>query len=66
MKIHTKFESRNPKRIDYLEKSRCTWNENIKMRLQETDCEGVDWFHVVRDSDQWRKLVSKIMNFQFP
>jgi hypothetical protein len=32
--------------------------DNIKMHLKETGCEGVDWIQVVHDRDQWQTLVN--------
>jgi len=29
-----------------LGKFKCGWEDNIKMRLREVECEGVDWVHV--------------------
>jgi len=43
-----------------------TCEDNIRMDLTETDFEGVTWIHLVQDRDQWRALVSKIMNIRVP
>jgi len=42
----------------------CTWEDNIKMDLQEVGCGGVDWIGLARDGDRWRTLVSAIMNLR--
>jgi hypothetical protein len=39
---------------------RCKREDNIKIELKETVCDGVDW-----DRDQWRALVNTIMNLRF-
>ena len=39
------------------------WDDNIKMDLQEV---GWDWIDVVQDRDNWRALVSTVMNLRFP
>jgi len=28
--------------------------------------EGVDWFHLAQDIDQWRALVNTVMNMRIP
>jgi hypothetical protein len=30
------------------------WEDNIKMDLKNTWCEGVDCIHLAQDGDQWR------------
>jgi hypothetical protein len=36
------------------------------MDLREIGWEGVDWIHMVEDSDQWRDLVNTVMNLRVP
>jgi len=36
------------------------------MYLREMRWEGVDWINLVQDKDQWRALVSTVMNLQIP
>jgi hypothetical protein len=38
----------------------------IKMDLRETAWDGVDWFDMAQDMDQWRALVNTVMNFWVP
>jgi hypothetical protein len=40
------------------------WVGNIKMGLREigTGWDSMDWIDLVQDQDQWRALVSTIMN----
>jgi hypothetical protein len=47
-------------------KTKRRWVNNIKLDLGETD--GVVWTGMItaRDTDQWRALVSTVMNFQVP
>jgi hypothetical protein len=40
--------------------------DNIKMDLREIGCDGMDLIDVAQDSDQWRALVSTVMNFRVP
>jgi hypothetical protein len=42
-----------------------TWEDNIKMDLQEVRW-GVDWIELAEDRDRWRTLVSAVMNLRFP
>jgi hypothetical protein len=39
--------------------------ENIKMDLQEVECEGVDWIELA-DRDRWRTLMNAVMNIRVP
>jgi hypothetical protein len=41
-----------------LRRSRCRWEDNIKMDLKERDCGGMDWIHLAQDRAQWRALVN--------
>jgi hypothetical protein len=34
------------------------------MDLREIGWEGVDWFHLAQDRDQWQDLVNTAMNLQ--
>jgi hypothetical protein len=47
-------------------RSRRRWEDNIKMYLQEVDCEGIDRLDLAQDRDRWRILVNAVMNFRFP
>ena len=38
------------------------WEDNIKMDLQEVECEGMDWIELAQDRDRCRALVNAVMN----
>ena len=56
-----KYEGKRP-----LGRPRRTWEDNIKMDLQEVGYEGMDCIELVKDKDRWRALVNAVMNFLFP
>ena len=43
-----------------------SWEENIKMDLQEVGCRGVDWIELALDRDRWQSLVNVVMNLRVP
>jgi hypothetical protein len=49
-----------------LERTRCRWEDNIKMDLQEIGCGGMDWIELVQDRDRWRAFVNAAMNLRVP
>jgi len=42
------------------------WEDNIKMKLQEVGCGGMDWIELAQDRDRWRALVTAVMNLRAP
>ena len=42
------------------------WVDNIRMDLQEVRCGYVDWIGLAQDMDEWRTLVSAVMNLWVP
>jgi hypothetical protein len=56
-----KPEGRRP-----LGRPRRRWVDNIKIDLREIGWDGVDWFDLAQDRDQWRALVNMVMNLGFP
>jgi hypothetical protein len=49
-----------------LGRPRHRWMDNIKMDLREIRCDYMDWIDLARDRDQWRALVSTVMNVRIP
>jgi hypothetical protein len=47
-----------------LERPRRRWLDNIKMDLREIRLYGTDWIDLAQDRDQWRALVSAVMNLR--
>ena len=41
------------------------WEDNIKMDLQEVECESMDWIELAEDRDRWQALVNAVINFRF-
>jgi hypothetical protein len=56
-----KPEGRRP-----LGRPRRRWVEIIKIDLRETGWDGMDWVDLAQDRDQWRALVSTVMNLRVP
>jgi hypothetical protein len=49
-----------------LGRPRQTWVGSIKIDLREIGWDGMDWINLAQDSDQWRTLVSTVLNLQVP
>ena len=49
-----------------LGRPRRSWEDNIKMDLQEVGRGGGDWMELTQDRDRWRALLSTVMNFRVP
>jgi hypothetical protein len=47
-----------------LRRSRCRWENSMRMILREIGCEGVDLMHLAHDRFQWRDLVKMVMNIR--
>jgi hypothetical protein len=47
-----------------LGRPRRRWEDNIKMDLQEVECNGMDCFELAQDRDRWRALVNAGMNIR--
>jgi hypothetical protein len=47
-----------------LGRPRRRWVDNINMDLREIGWDGVDWFDLAQDRDQWRALVNMVMNLR--
>jgi hypothetical protein len=50
----------NPEGKRPLGRPRRTWDDNIKMDLQEMEGGCGDWMELAQDRDRWRALVSKV------
>jgi len=55
-----------PERKRPLGRSRCRWEDNIKMDLQEVEYGSMDWIEVTQDNDNWRALVKAVMKLWVP
>jgi hypothetical protein len=49
-----------------LGRSRHRWVDNMRMDLGEIGWDGVSWIDLAQDRDQWRALVSTVMNLRVP
>jgi hypothetical protein len=43
-----------------------SWQDNIKMDLQEVGCGGKGWIELAQDRDRGWVLVNAVMNLQVP
>ena len=49
-----------------LGRTRCRWENNIKLDLQEVGCGDMDWIELAQDRDSWRALMIAVMNLRIP
>jgi hypothetical protein len=49
-----------------LRRSRRRYVDNIKKDLREIGWDSMDWIDLAQDRDQWRALVSTVMNLRVP
>ena len=49
-----------------LGRPRRSWEDNIKMDLQEVGGGYGDWMELVEDRDSWRALMNTVMNLRVP
>jgi hypothetical protein len=49
-----------------LGRSRCRWEDNIKMDLREIGIDGTNWIWLAQDRIHWRALVNTVMNLRVP
>jgi hypothetical protein len=57
---------KKPEEKSPLEKPRRRWVDNIKIDLREIGWDGVHWFDMTQDRDQWRALENKVLNHRVP
>jgi len=43
-----------------------SWEDSIKMDLQEVGCGGMDWISLAQDSDRWRALMNAVVTLRVP
>jgi hypothetical protein len=49
-----------------LGRSRCGWEDNIKMELQEARYRGMDGIELAQDRDRRRAFVNAVINLRVP
>jgi hypothetical protein len=49
-----------------LGRSRCRWEDNIKMDLQKVGGGRGDWRELAQDRERWRALVGTVRVFRVP
>ena len=47
-----------------LGRPRSSWEDNIKMDLQEVSCGAMDWIELAQDRGRLRALVNAVMNLR--
>ena len=56
----------NPEGKKPLGRPRSSWEDNIKMDLQEVGGGRGDWMELAQDRDEWRSLVGTVRSFRVP
>jgi hypothetical protein len=49
-----------------LGRSRRSWEDNIRIDLQEVGCGGRDWIELAQDRDSWRAIVNGVLKLRVP
>jgi hypothetical protein len=57
---------RKPEEMRPLERTRRTWDGNIKMDLKGIEWEIVDWIHLAWQRNQCHAVMNTVMNLQIP
>jgi hypothetical protein len=55
-----------PEKKRPLGRPRRRWEDNIKMNLQELECESMDCIELTQDRDWWLALVNAVTNLRVP
>ena len=55
-----------PERKRPVGRPRRTWEDNIKVDLQEVSWSCGDWMELAQDRDRWRALVGTVRNLRVP
>jgi hypothetical protein len=53
-----------PEGMGLLGRSRCRWEDNIKMNLQELGWGNMNWIDVASGRRRWRTLLNAVMNLR--
>jgi hypothetical protein len=53
-----------PERKRPLQIHRRRWEDNIKMRFTEIECDHGAWIHLAQDWGHWRNFLSTVMNLR--
>jgi hypothetical protein len=56
----------NLRERDKFRRPRHSWEDNIRMFLQEVRCGSMDWIDLAQDRDSWRVLVNVLTNIRVP
>jgi hypothetical protein len=56
-----KLEGKRP-----LGRPKRTWEENIKMDLQEVGCGDMNWIELAQDRHMWRAVLNAVTNSRVP
>jgi hypothetical protein len=59
--VHTEILVGKPEGKRPLGRPRRRWKDNIKMDLQEVECEGINWIYLAQDIERWWELVNAAM-----
>ena len=51
---------------DPLGRPRCRWEDSIRNKFQEIECNGVDGIDLAQDGARWRSVMNVVMNLSFP
>ena len=66
VEMHVGFLVGKPEGKRPLGKSRRRWEDNMKMDLQEVECEGMNWIELAHYSDRCWVLVNAVMKLRVP